>query len=98
MFTENLTEEEFRLVQEYRAKQKEKERKRAAKLLLLDLAYRYSVWLEENGAGSTYSTFCDDFQCAPFKGRDLAYAYIALIRNIADIYAAGKPIPTIVQG
>ena len=28
---------------------------------ILKIAYEYAVWLKENGAGSTLSTFIDDF-------------------------------------
>lgn len=29
--------------------------------LILNTAARYHTWLVQNGAGDTYSTFCDDF-------------------------------------
>lgn len=32
-----------------------------ARLEILRVALDYERWLQENGAGSTYSTFCDDF-------------------------------------
>lgn len=48
-------------------------------------AYNYASWLINNGAGSTYSTFCDDFgyQAQPGEDRPTLYKKIEAIFDLA---------------
>ena len=56
-----LTEEEEQLILKKREEETLKKQAREKALRLIRTAHGYAVWLEENGAGDTYSTFCDEF-------------------------------------
>lgn len=48
-------------------------------------AYNYASWMINNGIGSTYSTFCDDFgyQAQPGEDRPMLYKKIEKILDFA---------------
>jgi hypothetical protein len=58
-YTIEVTDEEYKTIMDLRS-QKHTEHQRKA-LSLLNLTASYLRWLNENGAGDTYSTFCGDF-------------------------------------
>ena len=47
----------------------------ARMLHVLDTANRYARWLVENGAGSSYSTFCDGFGYQAKEGEDRPWLF-----------------------
>lgn len=47
------------------------------------IAYQYNQWLERNNAGSTYTTFCDDFGCTHSRRSDI-YDLISRIRALVN--------------
>ena len=49
---------------------------------ILKIAYEYAVWLEENGAGSTFSTFIDDFGYQE-KGAAFMYDNVMAVMHLA---------------
>lgn len=61
MPTIELTEEEEKLLLDLRAQKEQIKANIAKRREILRVAYEYETWLQENGAGSTYSTFCDNF-------------------------------------
>lgn len=67
-----LNEREKSIIETHR-KHMQKERQRSLRILeLLKVAYEYEKWLQDNGAGSSFSTFCDDFG---FEGKDRKYTF-----------------------
>jgi len=79
-----VTEEEYAALTAMREERADRIRQQA--LHLMGVAARYQQWLIENGAGSTYSTFCDDFgyQGQPNEDRPRLYdAVMALINTSA---------------
>jgi hypothetical protein len=61
MRTMALTDSEAELIEGMRQKDEEEKAYRKATLEILRTAYEYENWLQTNGYGSSYSTFCDDF-------------------------------------
>jgi hypothetical protein len=55
--------------------------KKAKALHLLTVTLNYATWLRDNGAGTTYSTFCDDFGYQPKSGEDRP----ALYRRVEEV-------------
>jgi hypothetical protein len=53
--------EEVRLIMNHRAELAREKNIIALRQEMLKVALAYCVWLDENRAGSTYSTFCNDF-------------------------------------
>jgi hypothetical protein len=53
--------EEVRLIMNHRAELARENNIITLRQEMLKVAFAYCVWLNENKAGSTYSTFCDDF-------------------------------------
>lgn len=76
-----LTPEERQLVLDRRAMIDEKNRRAAMRLEIIKTAYEFEKWLQENGAGSTYSTFCDDFGYTGDNRQDI-YPYVSDILNL----------------
>lgn len=81
--------EEIALIQAYRAKQDQNRQWKLCFLHLLDVAHDYQAWLWEEGEGSTFSTFCDDFDYfgrygddpAPGMKRDTVYRIVDNLIN-----------------
>lgn len=59
--TMDLTDSEAALIEEMRVKDAEDRKRKLHVLEVLRTAFEYENWLQKNGMGSTYSTFCDDF-------------------------------------
>jgi hypothetical protein len=57
----DLAEAEKNIILKRRAQEVEDTARAHYRLLIHDVAHRFAVWKVENGAGSSYSTFCDDF-------------------------------------
>jgi hypothetical protein len=60
-----LSEAEAQLIRERREDEERKARRRRLTLHYLKTAYEYKAWLQEHGAGSSYSTFCNEFGYQP---------------------------------
>ena len=60
-----LTPEEERLILDLREERKKKEEARQRLELTLDVAARYHAWLNKERLGTSYSTFCNDFDYVP---------------------------------
>jgi len=70
-----LTDEEKRIVMEHRkVKEQAKKHERDIRNLLYT-AFRFRFWLDDNGAGATYSTFCNDFGYEAKEGEDRPKLY-----------------------
>lgn len=77
-----LTQEEIRWIEERRAERQAAKKRQSEKLEILKTAYEYEKWLQENGEGSTYSTFCDGFGYSG-KNREFMFKAITQIRSHA---------------
>lgn len=80
-----LTEEERIAILRLRRERMEKAQPIAVRLL--KTAADYAEWLHSNGAGDTYSTFCDDFGYEPQPGEDRPATHAAVI---AILHGAGE--------
>ncbi len=78
-----LSAEEIHLIEEDRAKREEIKKKKSERLEILKTAYEYEKWLQEHGAGSTFSTFCDDFGYSG-KNRKFMFNAVTQIRLHAN--------------
>lgn len=67
-----LSQQEMAIVQKYRAEKAQRDKAREFYLECLETTARYRKWLNENEAGSTYTTFCDDFE---YAGEDRQYMF-----------------------
>ena len=76
-----LSEEERCLILQHRRKIDDELKPKAAHLL--EVSERYLSWLIENGAGSTYSTFCNDFDYVPVDGEDRSALYEKVLNVIS---------------
>lgn len=76
-----ISEEERCLILQHRRKVDDELKPKAAHLL--DVSARYLSWLIENGAGSTYSTFCNDFGYEPVDGEDRSVLYEKVLNVIS---------------
>lgn len=57
----DLTKEEVAIINELRSEQNRLMRVKEMNSHIIKTAFAFFQWLEKNGAGMTYSTFCDDF-------------------------------------
>lgn len=57
----DLTQTEKDLILARRAQEAEDTARAHYRLHVLDVAHRFATWKAENGAGSSFTTFCDDF-------------------------------------
>lgn len=83
-----ITEEEKALIEEHRTKKEAQKRQKDMQYEILQTAYEYEKWLRQNGAGSSFSTFCDDFQYDGGVNRQLLYQAVEEIRRQAWVKAA----------
>lgn len=68
-----MTSEERKIILQLRRDDDIARRHNAVRLM--KGAADFIVWLDENGVGATYSTFCDDFGCESKEGEDRSYLY-----------------------
>ena len=73
-----LSAEEGKIIFAFRQKKAAEAAERARIVERLRTAYEYKKWLFENGAGSTFSTFCDDFG---YEGED----HSTMFKNVTDL-------------
>ena len=54
--------------------------------------YEFANWLEDSGAGGSYSDFCNDcdFGYTPLDGEDRGQSYDLIVQAINNIYEANK--------
>jgi len=83
-----LEDDELDIVKEYREKRKAQERQSRLQIEILQTAYEYERWLRENGAGSSFSTFCDDYGYPAFENRKNIFEAVEEIRKQAWLKAA----------
>lgn len=83
-----LTDEEKKIVMEHRRSMARAWRNERDAMHLLDTASRFRQWLEENGAGATFSTFCDNFGYESREGEDRARLY----NNVMSIIGAAREL------
>lgn len=58
--------------------------KQSSALHVLTVALNFATWMVENGAGPTYSTFCDDFGYQAQPGEDRP----ALYRKVEEVLSS----------
>jgi len=56
-----LTEEETRIITEYRKAQAIKAKHKKDTLRLLEVSYSFAEWMDKTGSGNSFSTFCNEF-------------------------------------
>jgi hypothetical protein len=88
--TMELTESEAALIEEMRRKDREEKVYRKVTLEALQTAYEYERWLQMNGYGSSYSTFCDDFG---FGADGQMFNLVERIRTVAITRSSTHPAP-----
>lgn len=73
-----LTAEEERLILRLRAAEERERRDRALALRRIKAAYDFAQWMETEGHGPSYSTFCDDFgyEAGPDEPRPRTYEIV----------------------
>lgn len=79
-----LTDQEKQIIIAHRKKLEERELRKRYAVFCLETAYKYEKWLQENGFGSTYSTFCDDFGFAGWGdiSRNSTFEKVEKIREL----------------
>lgn len=80
----DLTQEEAEIIQAHRRQRLEAKKQQSVHLLRV--AADYARWLQEEGAGSTYSTFCDDFGYEAVEGEDRPQLYSQVTGLVACAY------------
>lgn len=83
MVSMELTPEEAEIIEEKRQQEAAKKKAKSDRLGLLRLSYEWEAWLQENGAGATYSTFCDDFGYSG-NNRTATYRMVEELRQTAN--------------
>ena len=86
--TIELEDDEIDVVEEYRAKREAQKKQSNLQFEILEQAYEYEKWLRENGAGSSYSTFCDQYGYPAMENRKFIYECVEAIRRAAWMQAA----------
>jgi len=79
-----LTAEEEQLILKRREEEAQKKQARELALRRIRTAHGYAMWLEANGAGDTYSTFCGEFGYKAMEGERRTKTH-DIIRNIWEI-------------
>lgn len=83
-YTIEVTKEEYEAIAEMRSKQDDERQTKALNLLFL--ATSYLRWLHDNGAGDTYSTFCDDFGYEASEGENRSATHEDVMSTIRHAY------------
>lgn len=78
-----LTGVEIKAILAMRQKEEGAKRKRSRTLELLETATRFEAFLQGEGMGATYSTFCDDFGYEAGKGERRNTTYESVMSIIA---------------
>lgn len=81
-----LTDEEKRVILERRKAKEQAEKRELDTRHLLNTAFRFLYWLDENGAGATFSTFCDDFEYEAKEGEDRSRLY----KNVMEVIGVAR--------
>jgi hypothetical protein len=91
--TYQLTAEEAAAVDALRAQKATEEAQRQMTQHLLDTATSYCCWLRANGLGSTFSTFCDEYDYQPLvQEHSLKPVYDAICTLIRDAEDASEKL------
>lgn len=80
-----LTPDEERLILQHRAIEEQDRKDRALALRRLKVAFDFAQWMEIEGCGSSYSTFCDDFgyEATEDENRSRTYEIVTDIIKLA---------------
>ncbi len=90
-----LTEEERNVVLKMRHQKEQQKRKGSLSLKYLKVAAEYLAFLQSKKAGSTFSTFSNDFGYCADVGEDRSKTYKAVLELIE---ASGKEAHLVVYG
>jgi len=74
-----LTPEEEKIIVQLRQDDEQRELDKALFLRRIQTAAAFAVWMEENGAGATYSTFCGDFGYDSIEGENRSRTYDIIV-------------------
>jgi len=77
-----LTKEEQNIILKMRYEKERQERKEVLSLKYLKLAAEYLAFLQNEGAGSTFTTFTDDFGYHGEKGENRSKTYEVVLEII----------------
>ena len=81
-----LTEHEKNTVLRMRKAQAERKQRKEAALHILKTAYLFERWMQENGVGPSYSTFCDDFGYEAGEDEHRPTTYKRVMLSIELVY------------
>ncbi|HMN12798.1 MAG TPA: hypothetical protein PKD55_10790 [Bellilinea sp.] len=91
-----LTNEERKIILDLRERREQERLTRLRAHATLGIAARFADWLEENGAGPSYTTFVDDFGYDGLRveglqepPRDTVYAQAMKLIELASALARG---------
>ena len=89
-----ITDTEAKLIDAYRAENERLKNALELRLEILRVSYEYEKWLRENKAGSTYSTFCDDFGYGGSGGnsRREMFEHVSALRKCAQHCVQPTPL------
>ena len=76
----DLTDEEVKIIEQFRQSKKSQPDHQKRTLHLLQRAASFERWMQETGAGATYSAFCDDYG---YQGEDRPVLYEQVLQVIA---------------
>lgn len=77
-----ITEQEEQLILQLRRAEQEETRRRNSALKVLKTAYEFEAWMQQEGAGPTYSTFCEDFGYEAIEGEHRPSIYERVLEVI----------------
>jgi len=92
---DELSQEEKELISRHREKKTEATRKTKLTLAVLRTAHEYSSWMDGEGCGDTYSTFCDDFgfneeTCGVGRSTFYGMVWVVIQSAITEVQDNGK--------
>ncbi len=77
-----LTDQEEKIILKLREDAAREKRDRELFLRRIRAAADFAEWMNEEGAGATYSTFCDDFGYEAIEGEDRPRTYQIVLEII----------------
>jgi hypothetical protein len=89
----DLSEEEVKIISQLRKKKAQEEAEKKRFLRLLETAFEFAKWMQENGVGASYSTFCDEFEYVDFtllEHRTETYKHVMALINTARNFVRGN--------
>ncbi len=77
-----LTSQEEKIIIQLRKEDEERQRRKENALNVLLTAHLFAVWMEAEGMGQSYSTFCSDFRYDAGEGESRRITYDKVIEII----------------